>query len=59
METNGILETIDEQITQLQQARALLAGNESTGASTGKRRGRPKGFGGWIRLPADVVPCLG
>jgi len=43
METNDILVAIDQQITQLQQARALLVGNESMGALTGKRRGRPKG----------------
>ncbi len=43
MNINDILEAIDQQITQLQQARALLAGNESSDAPTGKRRGRPKG----------------
>jgi len=40
---NDIVAVIDQQITQLQQARALLAGNESMGVPTGKRRGRPKG----------------
>jgi hypothetical protein len=42
MNINDIVAVIDQQITQLQQARALLADNES-GAPTGKRRGRPTG----------------
>jgi len=43
MNTNDILAAIDQHITQLQQARALLAGNESMGAPTGKRTMSPEG----------------
>jgi len=54
MNTNEILEAIDQQITQLQQARELLAGvaadapavattKQPAKKSAGKRRGRPKG----------------
>ena len=53
MNTNEILEAIDQQITQLQKARALLADTAGETAAittteqktqpTGKRRGRPKG----------------
>ena len=42
MNTSDILAAIDQQVTQLQQARALLAGNQSMGAPASKRRGRPK-----------------
>ena len=41
MQTNEILEAIDQQIAQLQQARAFLT-NETSQLQTGKRRGRPK-----------------
>jgi hypothetical protein len=41
MQTNKILEAIDQQISQLQQARALLT-NQASQLQTGKRRGRPK-----------------
>jgi hypothetical protein len=41
MQTNEILEAIDQQISQLQQARALLT-NQASQLQTGKRRGRPK-----------------
>ena len=54
MNTNEILEAIDQQITQLQKARELLAGvaadapavattKQPAKKSAGKRRGRPKG----------------
>jgi len=50
MNTNEILEAIDQHIAQLQKARALLAEVDAdlpaipaTKPSTGKRRGRPKG----------------
>lgn len=54
MNTNEILEAIDQQITQLQKARELLAGANADAAavattkqpakkSPGKRRGSPKG----------------
>ena len=42
MHTEEILKTIDQQITQLQQARALLLGSNEN-AQTGRGRGRPKG----------------
>jgi hypothetical protein len=41
MQTNEILEAIDQKISQLQQARALLT-NQASQLQTGKRRGRPK-----------------
>jgi hypothetical protein len=41
MQTNEILEALDRQIAQLQQARALLT-NQTSQLQTGKRRGRPK-----------------
>src|ERR1700722_1379879 len=41
MQTNEILEAIDQKISQLQQARALLI-NQASQLQTGKRRGRPK-----------------
>jgi hypothetical protein len=41
MQTNEILEALDRQIAQLQQARALLT-NQASQLQTGKRRGRPK-----------------
>ncbi|WP_263377210.1 hypothetical protein [Granulicella aggregans] len=51
MNTNEILEAIDQEILKLQQARALLADAPAVQAAksvagkpaTGKRRGRPKG----------------
>jgi hypothetical protein len=50
MSTHEILEAIDKQITQLQQARALLSSAApdapavaATTKPSGKRRGRPKG----------------
>ncbi|SNT44531.1 hypothetical protein SAMN05421770_11926 [Granulicella rosea] len=50
MNTNAILEAIDAQIRQLQQARDLLVGTNTDDPaiatakqSSGKRRGRPKG----------------
>ena len=45
MQTYEILAVIDGQISQLQQARALLTGNETAARLTGKKRGRPKGSG--------------
>ncbi len=42
MNIDEILQAIDKQITQLQQARALLTGSMNT-QSTAKRRGRPAG----------------
>ena len=41
MQTNEIREAIDQKISQLQQARALLT-NQASQLQTGKRRGRPK-----------------
>jgi hypothetical protein len=46
MNTNEILEAIDQEIFKLQQARALLADASAIQVAkpaTGKRRGRPKG----------------
>lgn len=42
MEVAGIIAQIDNQISKLQQARALLAGTQTT-ATAGTGRGRPKG----------------
>ena len=42
MPIQNILESIDQEISQLQRARALLAGHTNLGVP-GKRRGRPKG----------------
>jgi hypothetical protein len=60
MNTNEILEAIDQEILKLQQARALLAdapavqaGKPATGKpATGKRRGRPKGS---VNKKAEVI----
>lgn len=61
MNTNAILEAIDAQIMQLQQARDLLFGattdappSATTRQSAGKRRGRPKGSAN--KKTAAVVP---
>jgi len=46
MDINGILITIDNEISNLQQARALLTGSSGPAGSSapaGKQRGRPKG----------------
>jgi len=46
MDINGILATIDNEISNLQQARSLLTGSSvpaGSPAPTGKQRGRPKG----------------
>jgi hypothetical protein len=65
MNTNGILEAIDQQIMQLQQARELLAGGNADAPavattkqpakkSLAKRRGRPKGSTN--KKPEAVAP---
>jgi hypothetical protein len=65
MNTNEILEAIDQQITQLQKARELLAGaaadapaiatTQSAKKSPAKRRGRPKGSTN--KKPEAIVPA--
>jgi hypothetical protein len=60
MNTNEILEAIDQEILKLQQARALLADAPAIQAvktaaakpATGKRRGRPKGS---VNKKAEVI----
>jgi len=48
MKTIEIVQAIDEEISKLRQARAILAGTAAPNTATGpaKRRGRPKGSGG-------------
>lgn len=62
MNTNEILEAIDQQIRQFQQARSLLAeapadvpAIPATKQYTGKRRGRPKGP---VKTKAEVTALV-
>ena len=61
METNEIVQAIDEEISKLQQARAIIAGTVAVNptAPAAKRRGRPKGSGvkAATEVAAIVVPA--
>ncbi len=54
MQTNEILAAIDAQITQLKQARELLAGSANAEAPA-KRRGRPKGSSNKTSAPSTRI----
>ena len=57
MNTNDILNAIDQEISKLQQARTILAGTVVSPATTvqpAKRRGRPKGSGVKATVPVPL-----
>ena len=54
MPLQDILDSIDQEISQLQRARTLLAGNTSV-ELPGKRRGRPKGSTNKPQVPTTPV----
>jgi hypothetical protein len=59
MTTNDILNAIDQEISKLKQARAILAGVDSgpaTSSQPAKRRGRPKGSG--VKAAAKVAAAV-